>query len=329
VLLRGAPKGLGNLDTCPAVLTVTGEGVLIPTDAGADVRGVCCLADVTTVGVTIAVGVEAADLKLVDATVGVMNLCRALTAAVADGVPALTAEVPGTDVLAGINLCAAAVTEPGAAGRIPREGIEGRGAPGLDDRGIRACAEVPTTLDVLILAPVEVEATGDAVVLGRRDSGDASLCPDAAVTLGLLALMPVGVEALGPAAANVVGVLDLCVPNGAANLCADVLATTGAVGLGAVVLGPVALVLGQVVEVAVLGPVPGVPVLGQVVEEAVLGPVAGVPVRGAVVAVKLLGPDDGVLALGPVAGALLPVPAGENGYLDPVITELDVVVPWP
>ena len=278
---------------------------------------------------TIAVGVEAADLKPVDATVGVMNLCRALTAAVADGVPALTAEVPGTDVLAGINLCAAVVTEPGAAGRIPREGIEGRGA--LDDRGIRACAEVPTTLDVLILAPVEVEATGDAVVLGRRDSGDASLCPDAAVTLGLLALMPVGVEALGPAAANVAGVLDLGVPNGAANLCADVLATAGVVGLGAVVLGPVAglLVLGQVVEVAVLGPVLGVPVLGQVVELAVLGPVAGVPVRGAVVAVKVLGPDDGVLALGPVAGVLLPVPAGENGYLDPVITELDVVVPWP
>jgi len=134
------------------------------------------------------------------------------------------------------------------------------------------------------------------------------------MTLGLLALMPVGVETRRLVAANVVAVLGLGVPDGAANLCVDVLATPGVIDLAVLVFVPVA----------------GLPVLGHVVGAAVLGPVLGILVLGPVDGVPLLGPDveGGVPALGPAAGAPLPVPAGENVYLDPVITELDVVVLW-
>jgi len=259
------------------------------------------------VGVTTAVGVEALGLNPDDVAVAVLNLCCELTAAVTVGVPALVADVPGVDSLA-------VATEPGAVGRTPSEGIEGRTAPeiGEDNNGIRACAEVPTTL---ILTPLE--ATGDAVVLGGRNSGDASLCPDVAVTLGLLALMPVGVETLVPVAADVTAVLGVSMLEGAANRGADVLATTGVVALALTVLNPVAglVVLGQLVEAAVLNPVVGVPVLG---------PVNEVPILDSVVGVTLLGPGAAALALGPVAGVQLS--AGETEYLDPVIAALDVVV---
>lgn len=150
-------------------------------------------------------GVAAPGLNPADVTVGMQNLCLScgLTVADTDGVLTLTTDVVGTDVLGGVNLCGDVATTPDVLGgvnlcgdvattldvvdRTPREGIEGRAAPGLgrtelglvvDITGIRACAAVAATLEVVILTPVAMEATGDAVVLKGREDGDGNLCPD-------------------------------------------------------------------------------------------------------------------------------------------------------
>jgi len=171
-------------------------------------------ADVTAVGApglngptdVMAVGAPGLTALLGPADVmvtGVQNLCLVPTAVV--GMLALTADVLGVDVL----------------GRVV-EGVQLLGPEVYDVLAVevessdgRVCA-----LDVLILRDAEIVVVVDkTVLLAGRDGGDANLNPDAAATLGELVLKPVCVD--------VADMLGLGVLDGAANLCADVVAALG------------------------------------------------------------------------------------------------------